>query len=218
MGLVLLLVGCDFPRDSNGALSRVRRESVLRAGYCERPPWVENKNGNPEGIEPQLIERFASRLGARVEWVAGSESSLIEALRSGQVDVLIGGFLRDTNWASRAAVSHVYREAKVVVVFPTADSVRALTDLEGAVIAYRPARPDFAALIASHEARPEARNDRWGQIAVAYEFELSEDVHRSRPLKTEKHVILVTSGENGLLYTLDHFLMQPGQLAGTNKP
>ncbi|ANW00899.1 hypothetical protein LMTR13_12675 [Bradyrhizobium icense] len=152
-----------------------------------------------------------------MEWTAGTESSLIEALRVGQIEVLIGGFLSDTAWASRAAISHAYKEAKVVVSFPTADSVRALTDLEGAVVAYRPARPDFAALITSREARPEARNDWRGQIAVAYEFELSEDVHRSRPLKTEKHVILVTSGENGLLYALDHFLMRPGQLAGANK-
>jgi polar amino acid transport system substrate-binding protein len=210
-------MGCDFPRDANGALARVQREGVLRAGYCERPPWVEITKDDPEGIEPQLIEKFGSSLGARVEWVGGSESSLIEALRAGQIDILIGGFARDTNWASRAAVSHVYTEAKVVVTFPTANSVRALSDLEDAVIAYRPSRPDFAALITSHEARPEARNDWRGQLAVAYEFELREEVHRSRPMKIEKHVMLATSGESGLLYALDRFLGQPVQLAGATK-
>lgn len=217
MGLVLLLMGCEFPRDSKGALERIGREGVLRAGYCERPPWVEIAKDNPEGIEPRLIEKFGSSLGARVEWIGGSESSLIEALQAGQIDILIGGFVRNTNWASRAAVSHVYAEAKVVVVFPTAVSVPSLTDLEGSVIAYRPARPDFAALIVSQEAYPQKRKDWTGQIAVAYEFELREEVRRSRPLRTEKHVMLVTPGESGLMYALDRFLMQPVQLAGTSK-
>jgi hypothetical protein len=137
-------------------------------------------------------------------------------LHAGRIAVLVGGFVSNTSWASRAAVSHAYMDAKVVVTDPAPGSGRTLADLDGVVIAYRPARPDFAALIARQGARPQAREDWQAHVAVAYEFELAGKARRSEPLKNEKHVILVTQGESGFLYALDRFLMQSGRRAGAN--
>jgi hypothetical protein len=52
----VLLIGCDaLPRDSAGALNRVRG-GELRVGVADHPPWVRFEGGRVAGLEPELIE------------------------------------------------------------------------------------------------------------------------------------------------------------------
>lgn len=111
---VVVLVGCaTIPADPEGTLDRVRG-GVLRVGVTENAPWVELGGGGqstgtePTGTEPTLILEFAEQLGATVEWTAGSEATLAEALEDGELDVVIGGFLDDTPWAEFGAPTRPY--------------------------------------------------------------------------------------------------------------
>lgn len=209
---VALVVGCDFPRDAGGTLARVQNDGVLRVGYSERPPWVILENGRPAGIEPRLVEAWASELGAEVEWVGGSESSLVEALHARQIAVLIGGHLSDTGWTRRAAISSTYAEANLVIAGPDATVAEGNEDdLAGKTIAYRPARPDFAALIAGLGAHPQAADDWRTRVAVAYDFETVAAEPSSAIVKKEEHVLLVTQGESALLFALGRFLSGNGR-------
>lgn len=214
--VVLSIAGCDFPRDAGGTLARIRSEGVLRAGYTERPPWVLLENGKLAGIEPRLIEAFASSQGARVEWVSGSESSLVEALHAGQIAILVGGFLSDTRWTSRAALSRSYAAAELLVADFGASLDQIGSHLAGAVIAYRPGRPDFAALIADRGAKAQASEDWRARVSVAYDFELTRGARRGASLRNEKHVMLATQGESGFLFELDRFLARSGKLSPAN--
>lgn len=101
----------SIPRDSNGALSRVRG-GVLRAGVVEHPPWTVIDDFAVSGIEARLIEDWASQLGARVEWRAGDLDALAHALHRREVDVLAAGLHQDTPYASKLALTQPYTEAE----------------------------------------------------------------------------------------------------------
>ena len=63
----------------------------MRVGVSESDPWVELRSGISEpsgGAEVELVRRFARDLGARIEWVPGSEEELVDAMKRGSLDLL----------------------------------------------------------------------------------------------------------------------------------
>ena len=108
--LAALLTGCSLqiPADPHGTLDRAEG-GVLRVGATENPPWVEVDEGSePSGTEVDLLTEFADGRDADVEWTTGSEAVLIDALHRGELDVVVGGFLEDTPWAEKGAVTFPY--------------------------------------------------------------------------------------------------------------
>lgn len=209
--LTLLATGCDFPRDAAGTLDRIRAEKVLHVGYSPRPPWVVIEAGRPAGIEVRLIERYASRLGATVEWLSGSETSLIEALRQGNVDFVIGGHERASVWRQHASLSRPHSSAELIVAGPPGEALRS-SDLEGRRVAYHAGRPHVAALIAKANAHPWPADNLKGQIAALYKFEADgeELVPTGIVLAREDIVFLVRKGESAFLLSLDRFAATAG--------
>ncbi|HEX5980905.1 MAG TPA: hypothetical protein VFY52_07450 [Thermoleophilaceae bacterium] len=84
--VVLLLVavaatGCQYPRDPDDTLNRVDG-GVMRVGVTEADPWVLLEDDRPVGgAEVELARRFARDVGARIEWVQGSEEELVDAAK-----------------------------------------------------------------------------------------------------------------------------------------
>ncbi len=108
----VLLIGCDaIPRDSAGALNRVRG-GELRVGVADNPPWVHFEDGRVVGLEPELIEAWATALGARVSWKPGAEAELIEALHRREVDVLAAGLDSKTPYKAELALTQPYVEVE----------------------------------------------------------------------------------------------------------
>ena len=79
--ILSLTLACDFPRDARDTLQLVRN-GTMRVGVSENDPWVCFAGNEAEGIEPALIRQWARQLKARVEWVQGSKSALVEALQA----------------------------------------------------------------------------------------------------------------------------------------
>ena len=108
--LLLASSGCDWmPRDAAGALDRVRG-GELRVGVSEHPPWVELRGGHVRGVEPELLERWAKQLDARVVWRHGVPAELVEALHRRELDVLAAGFDASTPYEPRLALTRPYLE------------------------------------------------------------------------------------------------------------
>ena len=112
--------GCGIPRDPESTLDRVRG-GTLRAGITAREPWTTLEGGRPGGVEVELVERFAGELGARVEWVDGSEADLMAALEVRELDLVVGGLTADTPWQAKAAITRSYA-TRVVVAVPASQS------------------------------------------------------------------------------------------------
>jgi hypothetical protein len=101
---------CTYvPRDSHGALDQVRG-GVVRVGVVENPPWTVIDDDTVSGIEPQLLEAWASLMRARVEWRPGGLDELADALHRREIDVLAGGLRHNTPYAAKLALTQPYTE------------------------------------------------------------------------------------------------------------
>src|SRR5215213_7741095 len=103
----LAAAGCGIPGDPEGTLDRVQG-GTLRAGITASEPWTTLEGGRAGGVEVELVEQFAHELGARVEWIDGSEAELIGALEVRELDLVVGGLTADTPWKSKAAITRSY--------------------------------------------------------------------------------------------------------------
>ncbi|CAA9308144.1 MAG: hypothetical protein AVDCRST_MAG61-1519 [uncultured Friedmanniella sp.] len=106
----LVLGGCGtFPADPDGTLDRVQG-GVLRVGVSPSPPWTVVGAGDPAGIEPDLVRRFADGLQAQVTWQVGGEEMLIGELEHHRLDLVVGGLTEDSPWTDKAAITKPYTE------------------------------------------------------------------------------------------------------------
>ncbi|KZD05327.1 transporter substrate-binding domain-containing protein [Oceanibaculum pacificum] len=107
---LFFLAGC-IPQDSDDTLTRLRDGGALRIGYSVHPPWVEKQGDTVSGIEPVLLRRFAEGLETRIAWVEGSEATLVEKLRRGEIDLIAAGLDSKTPWASQGGLTQPFAEA-----------------------------------------------------------------------------------------------------------
>jgi len=81
LSITALAAGCQYPRDPDGTLDRVEG-GVMRVGVTHADPWVLADDDEPSGgAEVELVRRFARDVGARIEWVHGSEEEVVDATK-----------------------------------------------------------------------------------------------------------------------------------------
>lgn len=118
LAALMVLSGCgtSFPADPEGTLQRVQG-GTLRVGASTNGDWVRippgsSRSSEVQGSEAELVKRFAARLGADVEWVAGTEQVLAEELKHGGLDLVIGGLDDKTPWSTHAGLTRPYTESR----------------------------------------------------------------------------------------------------------
>lgn len=98
-----LLFSChQYPKDPEKTWEKVKN-NLLLVGYSENPPWVvESPEGTARqsvgGIEVQLIEEFAARQNAEIQWIKNSENELFQDLIDRKLHIVITGLTTDTPW------------------------------------------------------------------------------------------------------------------------
>lgn len=207
--LALLPAGCGIPRDPEGTLERVRG-GTLRAGITASAPWTTLEGGRPGGVEVELVERFAGELGARAEWVDGSEADLMAALEMRELDLVVGGLTADTPWQAKAAITRSYATTRVVVAVPSSQPVP--EDIAGLRVAVEDGTEEAGILEDKTDAIavrvPDVTDVRGSAVAIE-EWRLADldlrdtGVHLSR----SKHVMATPMGENAFLVRLERFLI-----------
>jgi ABC-type amino acid transport substrate-binding protein len=108
--LPALAASCALPRDPEKTSERISSRHELRVGVTDNPPWTSASHAEPQGIEPDLVRRFASKLGAHVVWTRASETQLVQALKHHELDVAVGGFDKKTQWSASAGVTQPFAE------------------------------------------------------------------------------------------------------------
>jgi polar amino acid transport system substrate-binding protein len=205
----VLAAGCGIPRDPESTLDRVRG-GTLRAGITVSEPWTTLEGGRPGGVEVELVERFATELGARVEWVDGSEADLIGALEVRELDLVVGGLTADTPWQAKAAITRWYATTRVVVAVPTSQPPP--DDIAGLRVAVE-AGTDAAGILEDKTDAVPVRVPDVTQVkgsAVAIDEWLLDDLDLADTgvhLSKAKHVMATPLGENAFLVRLERFLI-----------
>jgi polar amino acid transport system substrate-binding protein len=213
--VVLLLAaiaaaGCQYPRDPDGTLNRVDG-GVMRVGVTAADPWVLLEGDRPVGgAEVELARRFARDVGARIEWVQGSEEELVDAAKEGQVDLIVGGLTSKSRWKKDVAFTRPYVETRTVVGIPAGESFP--DDFAGVPVAAELGSEEEGLLAQKTEARVvpvRSLEPRAGRPAAVPHY-LLDDLRLTdsgTELGEAKHVMAVKLGENAFLVRLERFLL-----------
>lgn len=133
----LALTACDYPRDPDDTLARVESTGELKAGIAVAPPWTQLTDGQPSGVEVDLVTAFAEDHGAEVAWQHGGEEELFRALERGEIDLLVAGLTEENPWKDKAGMTRPYRtvpgpegEEKHVMAVPVGENAM-VSALEG---------------------------------------------------------------------------------------
>jgi polar amino acid transport system substrate-binding protein len=206
--LALLFAACDIPRDPHDTLSRVRGDT-LRVGVTAAPPWVIDRDGEPDGVEPELVRRFARELGAEVRWSWGSLAEHMEALEHYDLDVAIGGIEHGSPWGSRVGFTEPYHTSHVIIAGPPGAPPLTRDAIDGVPVTV-PAGGPIAALVRDAGAVPNVVDSLTHAVGPvsAPDWQLRNlgrdtvgvRLHRSR------YVMAVPPGENGFLMALEDAL------------
>jgi polar amino acid transport system substrate-binding protein len=206
----IAVAGCQYPRDPDGTLNRVEG-GVMRVGVTEADPWVLLDGDRPVGgAEVELARRFARDVGARIEWVHGSEEELVDAAKEGQVDLILGGLTSKSRWKKDVAFTRPYVETRAVVGIPAGESFP--DDFEGVPVAAELGSEEEGLVAQRTEARvvPVASLEPLVGRPAAVPDYLLDDLQLTdsgTELDEAKHVMAVKLGENAFLVRLERFLL-----------
>ncbi|XVS61586.1 substrate-binding periplasmic protein [Actinosynnema sp. CA-299493] len=202
--------GCQWPRDADGTLDRVR-EGTIRIGVAHNPPWtiIDGSAGDeaPGGAETVLARRLADSLGARVRWVPGGEAELMTALSERDLDLVLAGLDAQSPWSQDVALTTDYLTADAVVAVPAGSP----TDVTGQRVLVREGSTD-ATLLADHDATAVPVADlpeRPDGAAVVPDWLVDATglTDTGTHLSSLDHVMAVPPGENAWQSAVERFLL-----------
>ena len=184
----------------------------MRVGITEHDPWTILE-GEPEGVEVELLERFADDLDATIEWTEGSEQELFGALADGSLDVVIGGLTATNPYSKEATFTHPFHTSVLVVGIPLDSTIEDIAGVEvmvekateaAGLLRKTDAVPIYVDDLGEAEDQPAAVDD-W----LLDDLRLRDSgVH----LSESDHVMAVRFGENGWLVALEKFLLEDPEL------
>lgn len=202
----LLAAACDVPRDPETTLQRVSGKT-MRVGVSDHEPWVVLGDGEPSGVEVEIVKRFAEEIDAEIEWVEGEVEDLASALRVREIDLLIAGLTSRSMISAEGALTHPYLTTQSVVAAPPD---LALEDVAGVEVAVE-ASTEEAGLLEKTDAIPVRVSDVAGARGpVVVESYLLDDLgldDTGVQLSEIDHVMAVPHGENAWLVRLERFLL-----------
>jgi hypothetical protein len=169
---------------------------------------VEVADGEPTGVEVELVKGFAERVAADVEWAEGSEAEVFGALELGELDLVVGGLVSDNPFASHASFTHSYVTTFVRIGVPADQDVPAT--VEGLEVAVQRGT-EIAGLVEEAGAVP-VRVDDLSAVdgpAAVPEWLLDDLGLRDSgvTLQEADHVMAVPMGENAWQIRPEEFLL-----------
>ena len=203
----LALPACGMPRDPESTLDHVTGDK-MRVGVTHHEPWVVLGDGEPAGVEVELVKLFAEELDAEIEWVEGSESEIAGAMEVRALDLAIGGFTSTNPASAEMSLSHPYLTTQTVVGVPA--SSEAEEDITGVPVSVERGT-EAAGLLEKTDADVvlvddimEAEGARALDNFLLDDLELEDTGVR---LEESDHVMAVPHGENAWLVRLERFLL-----------
>ncbi len=211
----LAIAGCQFPKDPEGTLNKVRDRGTMKVGVTHADPFVNLDGPEPDGVEVELIKEFARHLGVEIEWIEASESQLVELLEGTEIDVMLAGLERQSPLQQEVGLTRPYANVEIVLaVPPDADS----PDIEGLDVLVEENSEAAAIVEKETDADPisvPSLTGANGRPVVVEDYLLDELGYRKagHSLKETEHCFAVTLGENAWLTEIEKWLLDHEELA-----
>ena len=217
LGLILMstlaafLQHIHFPKDAEKTLDKVSN-GTIRVGFTDAEPWVYPSATGAQGIEADIVTNFANTLHAKIDWVQGTEEQLYNALKRGEINILIGGITDQTPWKEKIGLTKPYLETSIVIAQPSSQaSNNQKPSIEGQWVAVKKGT-DEGYYIRKKDAKPfyTTQLPAANMLSVGYDWQVQVwKMHNTGiVLKKEGHVIAVPPGENAFLLALDKYLFE----------
>ncbi len=99
-------------------LDRIQKTKVIRVGYHPQhlPYSYLNQHGHLVGMDVELIHRLASRLDLRLEFIPFEDETAVDQLKSGEIDIAIGGLIVKPERRLQASFTESYETATLALV------------------------------------------------------------------------------------------------------
>jgi polar amino acid transport system substrate-binding protein len=207
LGALTLAAACEFPRDVEGTLDRVRG-GTLRVGAIEGAPFIVTDGEQVTGVEARLVEQLAGSLDADLEWVTGTSDDLLAALEHHSLDLVVGGLVSDDPWGSKVTFTLPYATSHLVV--SVSRGTDPPSDIAGRPVAV-PSGTEAEGLLRKTDAevQPVEQLDDTEGLVAAHDWEL-DDLGLTKTnveLATSEHVFALPHGENAWLVELENFVL-----------
>lgn len=181
LAAVCLLVATAMPAAAQGTLEKVKQRGVLVAGVKnDYKPWgYLDPSGNIIGMEIDLVNDLAQRLGVKVELLPVTGANRMEFLNQGRIDLIIAT-MGDTPERRKvvAMIEPNYYAGGTNVLASKSAKLKQWTDLKGRKVcavqgAYynRRVTQVYAPEMVVFPAVPEALNALQGGNCVAFLFD-----------------------------------------------
>ncbi len=212
---VVLSAGCQFPKDPEGTLNKVRDRGLMKVGVTHADPFVNLDSAPPSGVEVELIKEFARHLGVEIEWVEASESQLVELLAGTEIDVMLAGLERQSPLQKEVGFTRPYANVEIVLaVPPDADT----PEIEGLDVLVEENSEAAAIVEKETDADPipvPSLTGANGRPVVVEDYLLDELGYRKtgHSLKETEHCLAVTLGENAWLTEIEKWLLDHEEMA-----
>lgn len=119
----VFVVGCASTRPESAA------RTLVAASNMKHPPFSSwDEDGNAVGIEVDLVEAAAEKLGLEVQWVERPFGELLAAVESGEVDVAVSTIGITPERARRVAFSEPYSSTHIVALVKNDESAARTLD------------------------------------------------------------------------------------------
>ncbi len=109
MMLVFLFNACSFPKDPNNSFENAKKSS-LRVGI------VPNTDSITTSFEKNFVENFAKKEGMQTQFIADNETELVKKLENYQLDIVLGGFEKKSNWKKKVGMTKPYDDKHVLFI------------------------------------------------------------------------------------------------------
>ena len=219
IGLVVILISTlaaflqhiHFPKDAEKTLDKVSN-GTIRVGFTNAGPWVYPSATGAQGIEADIVTNFAQTLHAKIDWVEVTEEQLFNALKRGEINILIGGITDKTPWKEEIGLTKPYIETSIVIAQPSAQSSNnQQPPIEGQWVAVKKGT-DEGYYVHKKKGKPfyTTQLPAANMLSVGYDWQVQAwNMHNTGiVLKKESHVMAVPPGENAFLLALDKFLFE----------
>lgn len=112
--LIFLISACNFPKDPNNTFQKAQK-STLKIGV------VLKSNDSNVQYEQQLVKEFGAQYNLQPSFTVGSETELIKQLENYQLDIVLGGFEKESIWKKKVGMTKPY-DSKHVFFIPKGEN------------------------------------------------------------------------------------------------